>query len=236
KVYLTLLELGSSTTGPIIDESEVSSSKVYEILEKLIDKGLVSYVLEGKVKQFEAASPKRIFDYIDERKAQLEKQKDDIKDLLPSLMAKRKGSKYKSEATIYRGKRALKTVFNESLDMLKDGGEVHGLGIPKRSDVVNRFFMNWTKRRVKMNIKEKLLFDETARSDPQSKTKNRPMSEIRWLPKNMITPASIDIFNDRVVLFPAETGDEILLIVIDSKEVAASFEAQFQLSWKISKK
>ncbi|MBI2665760.1 hypothetical protein HYX12_04015 [Candidatus Woesearchaeota archaeon] len=34
KVYLALLELGSSTKGPIVDKSRVASSKIYELLEK----------------------------------------------------------------------------------------------------------------------------------------------------------------------------------------------------------
>ena len=32
KVYLALLELGSATSGPIVDKSGASSSKIYEIL------------------------------------------------------------------------------------------------------------------------------------------------------------------------------------------------------------
>ena len=37
KVYLTLLELGSTKTGELTTKSKVSRSKIYEILEKLIE-------------------------------------------------------------------------------------------------------------------------------------------------------------------------------------------------------
>ena len=57
KVYLALLELGSSTTGPIVEKSGASSSKIYEILEKLIQKGLVGHVIKAGKKHFEAAPP-----------------------------------------------------------------------------------------------------------------------------------------------------------------------------------
>ena len=50
KVYLALLELGSSTTGPIIHKSKIAKSIVYQILEKLMQKGLVSYVTKEKTK------------------------------------------------------------------------------------------------------------------------------------------------------------------------------------------
>ena len=53
-VYLALLELGSSTTGKIIDKAKVSSSKIYEVLDKLIQKGLVSFIIKSGIKYFQA--------------------------------------------------------------------------------------------------------------------------------------------------------------------------------------
>ena len=55
KVYLALLELGSTTTGPLVKKSEVPNSKVYEILESLQNKGLVSWITKGKTKYFQEA-------------------------------------------------------------------------------------------------------------------------------------------------------------------------------------
>ena len=48
KVYLTLLKLRETTTGKIIEEAQISSGKIYEILDKLIKKGLVSYIIKDK--------------------------------------------------------------------------------------------------------------------------------------------------------------------------------------------
>ena len=40
RVYLALLGKPETTVGPVIDKAQISSSKVYVILEKLIQKGL----------------------------------------------------------------------------------------------------------------------------------------------------------------------------------------------------
>ena len=45
RVYLAMLDLGNTTTGPIILKSKVARSKVYEILERLKEKGLISEVI-----------------------------------------------------------------------------------------------------------------------------------------------------------------------------------------------
>ncbi len=42
KVYLTLVEKGESTSGPLIRAIGINSSKVYESLERLPKKGLVN--------------------------------------------------------------------------------------------------------------------------------------------------------------------------------------------------
>ena len=47
KVYLSLLRLGASSTGPIINDSKTANSKIYEVLDKLIHKGLVSFLVSG---------------------------------------------------------------------------------------------------------------------------------------------------------------------------------------------
>ena len=54
KTYLALLEIGSSSTGDIVEKAQVASSKIYEILDKLSQKGLVSFIIKSGVKYFEA--------------------------------------------------------------------------------------------------------------------------------------------------------------------------------------
>ena len=112
-VYLALLELGSSTTGRIIDKAKISSSKVYEILDKLIQKGLVSFIIKSGVKYFEAASPERIIDYMKEKENKLSEQKNELEKLLPELKLKQTLSKYKSEATIFKGIEGARTAFED---------------------------------------------------------------------------------------------------------------------------
>jgi len=61
KVYLSLLELGSSTIGPIIKKANIASSNVYDILNRLLKKGIVSYILKQKIKYFQESSKAEVF-------------------------------------------------------------------------------------------------------------------------------------------------------------------------------
>ena len=62
KIYLFLLKYNSTTTGRIIKETKIVSSRVYKSLQSLIDKGLVTYNVQKIGKQFQAANPRKFME------------------------------------------------------------------------------------------------------------------------------------------------------------------------------
>ena len=52
KLYLKLLELGSAASGELIRELGFYSKTIYELLDKLIDKGLVSFVIKSNIRYY----------------------------------------------------------------------------------------------------------------------------------------------------------------------------------------
>ena len=79
KVFLSLLKSGESKAGGVIKKSGLHSSSVYNAINSLIKKGLVSYVKESQIKYYRAADPEVIFDYIDIKKREYEKILPDLK-------------------------------------------------------------------------------------------------------------------------------------------------------------
>ena len=103
-LYIALLELGTTTTGPLTKKSELHSSRVYESLNKLIEKGLVNFVLKANRKYFSAADPDTILDI-------LEKEKREITAILPQLKAIKKQKPLEEKAAIYEGYKGVKSVY-----------------------------------------------------------------------------------------------------------------------------
>ena len=73
-VYFALLNLGSSTTGPIIKKAGIASGKAYLVLDKLAKKGLVTYILKSARKYYNAKDPALLLEYLKEKKAELERK------------------------------------------------------------------------------------------------------------------------------------------------------------------
>ena len=89
--YLTLTRIGTSKTGKLLKESELNTGKVYEILESLKRKGLISEIEINKVKHFTAASPEKLLDYITYKKEKLEKEENIAKELIIVFYLTEKG-------------------------------------------------------------------------------------------------------------------------------------------------
>ncbi len=230
RIYVALLELGETTTGPIIDKSRISSSKVYEILEKLIQKGLVSYTIKEKTKYFQPASPKKIEDYIQRQKRKLEQTEKEIIDLIPLLEEKQKLSEEAQTVSVYEGFEGIKTVFNRILSTLKKGEAYYVFTLDDTAESIElqRFFLNYHAKRASKGIIAKLLSKEKYKNQLKKVFPKYKYSERRFI--NRAFPTGVFIFKDHVMHFiykPKPT-----LFVIKSKSNYESYKNFFNEIWE----
>lgn len=233
KVYLALLELGSSTTGPIIEKSGIAKSIIYQILERLMQKGLVSFITEEKTKYFQAAEPKKLLQYIEEREEKLQENKKQVQALLPELELKQKAAK-ESEVNVFKGFRGITTTHEHTYDKLGKGDEYYYLGIfPLQESYYHAYWQKDHKKREKAGIGCKLLFNKG--TDPKI-LKNRNLfnyCDARYMPINIKTPAWFMGYKDTAVIGLQEK--QIAIEIVD-QQIADSFKAYFDEFWKLSKK
>ena len=68
EVYLALAALGPSTANPVIKKTGMQKSAVYFCLDRLVSKGLISYIIRNNRRVFEAAPTDKLAEYIENRK------------------------------------------------------------------------------------------------------------------------------------------------------------------------
>ncbi len=232
KVYLTLLKLGETTTGKIIEEAQISSGKIYEILEKLIKKGLASYTIKEKTKHFHAASPNRILDYLHEKEKNIKEKESEFQKELPSLLAIENTRKREYETNLFKGLKGVQTAIFGALEDLTNKDEVLAMGIiSHKKEQYNLLWQRWHKERISKKIGCKAIFSDK-NTDYFKAFKKMKYIEIRFL--TGITPSAVDIIGNRVLIFTY--GDEPSCLSIKNPEIAKSFTSFFQTLWKISKR
>ena len=227
-VYLTLLQLGTSKSGEILKKSRLNSGKIYEILDSLQAKGLVSISMINRVKHFTAAPPTQIINYIEKKKEALEQQEQKMKLLLPDLEKLRGATKEETKAITYTGFRGMKTAVDEVMADMKAGDEILGMGITKLKD--ERFNNMWRAHaalRVRKKIYVRMIFSE--RSEYYLFYKKLPYTEAKVL--SAFTPVAVDIFGKDKVLILNYTEPVSCTLIYD-KNTATSFIQFFNGLWK----
>jgi len=226
KIYLALLELGQSTTGPIIKKTNIQSSVVYHSLERLIQKGLISYAIIKNKKYFEGINPEKLIDFLDEKKRE-------VKEILPQLISLKKESKINQKSRTLEGLRGIKSIFEDILQELSKNDELFILGAPKSvNEKIDGFLSDFHKRAEKKSIKIKLIANGNKKEFVKERLKLN-LYEARFMDKNIITPAWTMIYEDKTVIMTVE--DEPISFVMINQKVADSYKEYFNLIWNISK-
>lgn len=231
KVYVALLDSGSTTTGTIIKQSKISASKVYNILERLGNKGLVSYIMKQKTKYFQATDPKRILDYLAEKEKALGEQRHNIQKVLPQLIAKYQDQeKAHEEVEMYKGLNGVRNMFYSILDMLKRGEEYFVIGAGwgyEREDVIRTMLNEYHRKRAEKGITANLLFN--FESYPLARSLGYRLCTIKPMPQELTTNSQIMIFKNNVFIILWKK--EPLGFVIKDQELRDSFKTYFDMLW-----
>lgn len=224
KVYLALLESGATSAGKIVDKTGVYRKNLYDALSRLVEKGLVTYIIENKIKFFQAKKPSNLEKYLNEKKAKIEEQKPEVQKIISELNYLFNKAPVEIESEIYRGTEGIKTILKECLNYK----EV--LFIGATGDVENRlpyFWPHYNKKREKSKCRWKLLLIHEARNKSITKSK---YYEYKILPKILSGLNVIYIYGDYVanVLWL----EKPVAFVIKHKSLSDNYRKYFNYLWR----
>jgi len=230
-VYLSLLKTGESKVGPIIKSSLISRSKVYDILDRLIQKGVVSKIKKNNVLYYQALSPKRLLNYLSEKEQKLSQEKEILKKAMPDLVAFL--PERDIDVKVYEGIKGYKAVIDRTISELKKEDIYESMGITKVPEFMQNLALHVFHSQKEKGFKSRSIFEEQGTYRIAGLSLDR--HEIKVLPKGWRTPAMFTIYADTVGIYVGE-GEKIITIVIKNQDIAKSFQASFEAMWKISSK
>ncbi len=217
KVYLALIDLGSSLAGKISRKTGLHRRTIYDVTETLIQKGLISYILENNRHVFTANNPNHLIDIIEDKKNMLIP-------LIEQLNQKFKATKKNEQTNFYRGKNGLKIVLESQLNY----SEIFILGANREAYNSIPYYFKWfNERRKQKKIRLRVI---TSDKSIQPKI----LAETRYLPEKYSSPVVINIYGDCVAMIL--WGKNPFAIVVEQNEFAQSYKKYFELMWKVAKK
>ncbi|MGV8150224.1 MAG: TrmB family transcriptional regulator [Candidatus Woesearchaeota archaeon] len=226
KTYITLLELGSSTAGNILEKSGLQNSVVHRALNSLIEKGLINYVLEGRRKIYQATDPESFITFIDQKKNK-------FMQILPELKNKQNTLKEHETATIFKGKRGIQEVYYKLINLKAKEYNTFGGGEECANFMGLHWWENLHKKRAENKLPSRQVFDETVRPIGKNILSN-PITNIKFLSGEFAQFQETVIVDDYVAI--SVFTENAYSFLIKDKKVAEGYKKYFELLWNMAKK
>lgn len=222
-VFISLLKSGEAKAGEIITSTKLQSSAIYNAINSLIERGLVSYIKKSQIKYYRAAEPETMLDYINTKKREYEL-------MLPELKSLQKRSSEEG-VEFFKSYKGVKTLMFELLKDSKKGEIYRFFSIEEPEEykkAVERVFRAEKQLRVEKKIITKGLFSEKTRKIVRASS----VTKKRFL--NFPMPPNTCIFRDKLAIVSWKE-EEPSGILIHSEDMADSYTRFFEHMWEKAK-
>ncbi|MBI4447955.1 helix-turn-helix domain-containing protein [Candidatus Woesearchaeota archaeon] len=224
EVYLALLANGQLSAYELAEKAGLYRQATYDSLKRLMEKGFVSSVMEGKTKLFKPIDPKLILEFLYEKT-------ENYKQILPELTKLNEAAKQQLSVETYKGKNILRIALRDIINLIKEKkGEVlctavdESIPLQQYKTICNQYERDL----LHYGIKERVIIKEGAKGLFKKGT-----SKYRRIAEKFFNENPIQIYGDNVQILVWGNPDH--LIIIRNKGVAEAYRKQFELMWKIAK-
>lgn len=222
KIYLELLKQKISTASRLAKLTKINRTTAYLELEKLMDLGLVSYIIKNSRRYYRSASPRKLIEILETKKRK-------IKSILPKLEALH-FTEEPIKIETYEGKEGLKTFYQ---DILNNAKNVLAFGITGLAFEILEFeFPHFVKDCIKKGITARYLANKDSKRNLSKLPKN--FVKVKYLPEEYSAKISTIIYNNKVAIQSLQKN-RIYITLIKDKNLYESYKNYFEFMWDSAK-
>ncbi len=217
KIYLELLKHDELVASKLAKKLSTDRTLTYTILNHLIEKGLVSYIIKENKKFFKAEKPENLLNPI-------KKKEHFVKELISELSKIQKETITPYEIKIFEGKQGLRTMMR----LILKHKEFNAFGGTGRAYEQIYEIQALVKELDSKKLKAKMIIQEKYKTHPVTKI---PFVKTRFTKTK--TEATTTIFGDYVSIHILT--EKPLIILIKNKDISKSYRNIFEELWKHAK-
>jgi sugar-specific transcriptional regulator TrmB len=224
EIFLTLLRHGECSVYELAKKASLHRQVCYDALERLLNKGFVSYIIKENKKYYKSIEPKKIYNYLEERK-------EEINTILPQLEEIYAQPTEGTNVEVVKGKLVLRIIYNDIFKTLNETKtELFAMGVDEEKflEFDRIAIKQYISKMNKAKLKEKLLSKESAATFFPG-----GQSQYRLLPDHLFNPNPTHIYGDKVAIIL--WGTPMHGIIMQSKQVADAYRKYFHILWDIAK-
>jgi sugar-specific transcriptional regulator TrmB len=222
QVYLTNLEIGPAPAQLLVDKSGFSRPATYLAIDQLVQKGLLTSSLKGKRNVYRAESPERLLRYARSYAQKIDAKVQDIADVLDDLKMMQRGER--PVVKFYEGSEGLKRILEDLVE-----SEPESIEEIANLDAVREIFSTSELRNAQNILDRRKTKGRSLFMGEVHEKRSR--ADIRMIPKNVFPfYGDLLIYGDKVAMVSFK--DRIIGVVVESKVLADTHRALFELAWR----
>ncbi len=218
KVYLELLKKGELSANQIARNISMDRTLTYTVLNHLIDKGFVSYVVKEGKKRFSCSSPENLLNPVKKKEIL-------IKDLIKELGNIKKVKQKETEIRVYEGREGIRVLARENLDE----GHFDAFGSTGRMYDFLYEAPALGKELEKKGVTGRIIM--ASKYKEHEFVKKYKNLDVKFL--DVDSEATTTIVNDKVMIHLIK--GKPIVIIIKNKDIADSYRNYFEFLWKKAK-
>lgn len=232
KVYLSLIKIGETPVGGVINDLKVHRQIVYNALDELEKRNMVSKTLRNRVGHYKITDPEILVENIKQQ------------ELIASRVSRKIGEELKTtkkeqEINVVEGKENIRRFFINKYAKTTVGSTIYLMHTEAKKfhEVMGDDFLlkTYDKLRAKRKIYSKNLTSESYREEIETVNKNldSEFRENRFLSYELSNPVSTVIWEESVH-FQSFQGSPFIIEIIN-KDLRNSYLGHFNILWNMAK-
>jgi sugar-specific transcriptional regulator TrmB len=227
RVYIASLSLGATSILKLSKEANIKRTTTYSVVESLKQRGLMLIEQKGWKQYYVAQSPEKLKSIIESKKKKLQTG-------LPYLMSLYNMKGHDSLIKYYEGLEAIKSAYESMIKDVKSHQDYLVLSdASKWLNLDKQYFINFSKRRARLNINIKMLLQNNSEAKEILKREIELNAQIKLLPKQINLNTNLVVTPQRALVH--QLVPPIMAISVENPNIIAMYKEMFEVMWGSNK-
>jgi sugar-specific transcriptional regulator TrmB len=232
-VYQALAAIGRANVSTLSVKTRIYRTNLYDVLEGLRSKGLVTSVIQDRVRYYSITAPANLLVLIEQEKQSLRASEQELLAYVKTIkpVAHSGGNK---RIFVYQDREGLEFFYERLIEIAKSRDEVQIIGSSGTIlGVFNYYMLNLSKKIKDINVPVRMIANrDLVRNAVMQRIMGLVDLDLRLLPRGHVSPVAVFIFRGHVGF--CNFMENPFVIVIEDASITKVYKLHFEELWRLA--
>lgn len=230
KIYKASLKIGGATILELARKAGVNRATLYNVVENLIKKGLLTIAFRGKKRYFYPAEPNKVLNLARKGIRRASQDYEFLEKTIPLWEDIYYATKIKPKVCFYEGIGGIKEIYEDTLKQEKGSEILAYASVESLNEYLPKYTDRYIRWRAKKGISARGFIIDTPQGRKHYEKYKNCLLKAKFIEPSIPFATEVNIYNNKVALI--SYGKELIGTIIESKEIYNTQKAIFELLWQ----